>query len=76
MEVFKSLVGTEESDVLFAELKEIRDYKSGGRWRAAFSDAPGELTLEGSSVPSSSRQWLPHVRELRDRLTEIVETRP
>jgi len=73
MELKRDLIGTEDARRLFDELFDIRDYVSGGRWRAAFSDDPDTLTLEGSSATSKSRPWLPHVRQLRDQLAAVVQ---
>ncbi len=67
--VWEQFVDADESAALIAELRGIRDYKSGGRDRAAFSDNPALLTLQGSSVASTSREWTPLLDKLRHKLS-------
>ena len=50
---------------ILSEVKDLRDYKSGGRWRAALSDDPSRLALHGSKTRSTSRNWTPAVEELK-----------
>ena len=66
--VWKKFVSEEETAALLHELRHIRDYKSGGRDRAAFSDDPDQLTLLGSSVASTSRSWTPMLNRFRQKL--------
>lgn len=68
MELFPAYLSCGEAADIFQELKDVRDYKSGGRSRAAFSDDPEKLSLEGSSTPSTSRVWPPLTLALRDRM--------
>lgn len=62
----EGFVSESESRELIRILRPLRDYKSGGRWRAAMSD--GDLALLGSKRKSTSRVWHPLVRDLKDRL--------
>ena len=55
---------------ILEEVKDLRDYKSGGRWRSALSDNPKRLTLHGSKTRSTSRRWTPAVEELKRILEE------
>ena len=55
---------------ILSEVKHFRDYKSGGRWRAALSDDPDTLALHGSKTRSTSRSWTPAMAELRRTLEQ------
>ena len=69
--LLKSFLSSHECDALLSVLQPIRDYKSGGRWRAAMADN-ADIALLGSKTKSVAREWDPLVRELRDHLQAFL----